>query len=198
MKTLDEFVMIVDDVLSEDLAAGLLDEYVDSDAWLGAPAEQGGGLGGEYPAKAVLVTEPQITGKSPVRQQLARDVIESIRVAFDRYHEKFSRRAQGLNFLHIDCMVGLRLIRYETGQYMGVHTDKYPDSNTGQVSWPAVTFSINVNNDFDGGELTLLDGDIVFGGKARQGIIFPANFMYPHAVEKVTSGTRYSLAGWFR
>lgn len=198
MKTLDEFVMTVDDVLSEDLAAGLLSEYVNSSEWLGTPSEQGGSIYGKYPAKVVLITQPQVTDKSPVRQQLTRDVVASIRAAFDRYHEKFSRRAQGLNFLHIDSMVGLRLIRYETGQYMGVHTDKYPDSDSDRTSWPAVTFTINVNDDFEGGELTLLDGDIVFKGMARQGIIFPANFMYPHAVEKVTRGTRYSLAGWFR
>ena len=81
---------------------------------------------------------------------------------------------------------------------MGIHTDKYPDSDSNAVSWPAVTFSINVNSNYEGGEMLLLDGDVVFKGKARQGIIFPANFMYPHSVEKVTSGTRYSLAGWFR
>jgi Rps23 Pro-64 3,4-dihydroxylase Tpa1-like proline 4-hydroxylase len=198
MKTLDEFVMIVDDVLPEDLASNLLNEYVDSSDWMGAPPGKGGSIYGDYPAKAVLITQPQIINKSPIRQQLCQDVLASIRNAFDRYHEKFSRREQGLNFLHIDSMVGLRLIRYETGQYMGIHTDKYPDSESGQVSWPAVTFSINVNDDFEGGELILLDGDIVFKGAARQGIIFPANFMYPHSVEKVTSGTRYSLAGWFR
>jgi len=198
MKTLDEFVMVVDNVLTEDIAAALLNEYANSADWLATPIEQGGGISGEYPAKVALITHPHITNKSPRRKQLAQTIVESIRSAFDQYHEIFSRRTQGYNFLHIDSLIGLRLIRYETGQYMGVHTDKYPDSDSNQVSWPAVTFSINVNDDFEGGELVLLDGEIAFKGMARQGIIFPANFMYPHSVEKVTKGTRYSLAGWFR
>ena len=56
---------------------------------------------------------------------------------------------------------------------------------------------MNLNDDFSGGELELLDGDLVFKAKARQGIFFPANFLYPHAVNKITSGTRYALVGWF-
>jgi hypothetical protein len=133
-----------------------------------------------------------------VRQQIAEDILQSLGRAFDRYHAKHSRRDQGLNYLHVDSLVGLRLIRYEKGQYMVTHTDKYPDSDSNTVSWPAVTFTINLNDDYQGGRLNLLEGDFLFGGKARQGIIFPANFMYPHGVEKVTSGTRYALAGWFR
>ena len=28
-------------------------------------------------------------------------------------------------------------------------------------------------------------------------IIFPSNFMYPHSVEPIISGTRYSIVCWF-
>lgn len=198
VKTLDEFIMVADDVLPDSLAKGILAEYADSDAWVATPATQGGGVYGPYPAKAVLITHRRITDQSAIRQQLATEVLQSLGKAFDRYHAQHSRREQGLNFLHVDDLVGLRLIRYETGQYMGVHTDKYPDSDSDRRLWPAVTFTLNLNDDFTGGELILLDGEIVFKAKARQGIFFPANFMYPHAVAKVTSGTRYALAGWFR
>ena len=51
-----------------------------------------------------------------------------------------------------------------------------------------------LNNDYEGGEFVLIDekidlskGDI---------IIFPSNFMYPHKVEPVTKGTRYSYISW--
>jgi predicted 2-oxoglutarate/Fe(II)-dependent dioxygenase YbiX len=51
-----------------------------------------------------------------------------------------------------------------------------------------------LNDDYEGGEFYLIDektdlskGDI---------IIFPSNFMYPHKVEPVTKGVRYSYISW--
>ena len=51
-----------------------------------------------------------------------------------------------------------------------------------------------LNDDYEGGEFYLVDektnlskGDI---------IIFPSNFMYPHKVEPVTKGIRYSYISW--
>ena len=197
-KALTDYVMVIDDALPERLTCTLLEEYLDSDEWMGTPEKLGGSPDGGYPASVVLITHPKVTNKSALRQEISRNVVKYLGNAFDKFHAKFSRREQGLNFLHIESLVGLRLLRYETGQYMVNHTDKYPDSDSNQVSWPAVTFTVNLNDNFTGGELKLLDGDIIFKAKARQGIFFPSNFMYPHAVEKVTSGTRYALAGWFR
>jgi predicted 2-oxoglutarate/Fe(II)-dependent dioxygenase YbiX len=197
MKKLDEFIMVIDNVVTGDLAKRILAEYENSDAWVAAPPDRGGGVNGPYPASAVLITHRKVTGQSEFRQQLGAEVLQSLGKAFDQYHAKFSRRGEGLNFLHINDLVGLRLIRYQTGQYMGVHTDKYPDSDSDRKSWPAVSFTLNLNDDFTGGELVLLDGELVFKAKVGQAVFFPANFMYPHAVAKVTNGTRYALAGWF-
>jgi predicted 2-oxoglutarate/Fe(II)-dependent dioxygenase YbiX len=148
-------------------------------------------------ATAISITHHAVTGRGTWREKIGNEVVKAIGTTFDRYHERFSRREQGLNFLHIDKIVGLRLIRYETGQFMKIHTDKYPDAETGSLSWPAVTFTINLNDDFSGGELSLLDGELVIKVKAGQGIFFPSNFIFPHSVEKVTNGTRYALVGWF-
>lgn len=194
MKTLDEFVMVFDDMIPPDLASAILEEYVDSAEWQSPRADKGHQTDSH---SAVLLTHDTVTARGSGRKQIAEAVIQSLGSAFDHYHRKFSRREQGLNFLHIDKLVGVRINRYQAGQYMVNHTDKYPDPDTGQASWPAVTFSLNLNDDFSGGELELLDGDLVFKAKARQGIFFPANFLYPHAVNKVTTGTRYALVGWF-
>jgi len=194
MMTLDEYVLVYDDVVPEGLATALLDEYRESNDWTSYDPEKGGV---NDAATAISISHPSVTGKGTRREQLGKQVVQSLGKAFDRYHARFSRREQGLNFLHIDKLVGLRLIRYETGQFMKTHTDKYPDAESGNLSWPAVTFTINLNEDFSGGELSLLDGELVIKVKARQGIFFPANFLFPHSVEKVTKGTRYALVGWF-
>jgi len=194
MKTLDEYVLVYEDVVSESLATALLDEYRESDNWVNYDPEKGGV---ENAASAISIAHPEVTERSTGREKLATEVANALGATFDRYHARFSRREQGLNFLHIDKLVGLRLIRYETGQFMKIHTDKYPDAETGSLSWPAVTFTINLNDDFSGGELNLLDGEMVIKVNARQGIFFPANFLFPHSVEKVAEGTRYALVGWF-
>ena len=194
MMTLDEYVLVYDDVVSETLTAELLQEYRDSNDWTEYDPEKGGV---NDAASAISISHPSVTGHGTTRERLGAEVANALGTTFDRYHARFSRREQGLNFLHIDKLVGLRLIRYETGQFMKIHTDKYPDAETGSLSWPAVTFTINLNDDFSGGELSLLDGELVIKVNARQGVFFPANFLFPHSVEKVTEGTRYALVGWF-
>ena len=39
-------------------------------------------------------------------------------------------------------------------------------------------------------------GDQVIPFEAGDVIIFPSNFMYPHRVEPVTKGARYSYVSW--
>ena len=194
MMTLDEYVLVYEDVVPENLATALMDEYCDSTDWISYDPEKGGVSDA---ATAIAISRPDVTGRGTFREKLGKETTKAICNAFDRYHARFSRREQGLNFLHIDKIVGLRLIRYETGQFMKIHTDKYPDAETGNLSWPAVTFTINLNDDFSGGELSLLDGELVIKVRPRQGIFFPSNFLFPHSVEKVTKGTRYALVGWF-
>jgi predicted 2-oxoglutarate/Fe(II)-dependent dioxygenase YbiX len=194
MKKLDEFVMTLENIVSPELASATLNEYASSTEW--RPYDKNKGSGGA-PVKAILLSHPLVIRKSARRKKLADDIQQLIMKTFDQYHARHSRREQGHNFLHVDKLVGLRLIRYETGHFMINHTDKYPDQETGKVYWPAVTFSINLNDDYIGGTLNLLDGEILFNGKRGDAIFFPANFLYPHAVEKVTQGTRYSLVGWF-
>jgi predicted 2-oxoglutarate/Fe(II)-dependent dioxygenase YbiX len=38
--------------------------------------------------------------------------------------------------------------------------------------------------------------DEVYELKAGQLMVFPSNFLFPHKVETVTEGTRYSFASW--
>ena len=61
---------------------------------------------------------------------------------------------------------------------------------------------INLNDDYEGGDLIFTDqkekeikrlklskGSIVF---------FPSNFMYPHGIQPITKGTRYSIVAWLQ
>jgi len=90
----------------------------------------------------------------------------------------------------------INLLKYVKGNFYKRHIDAYHKVNR------HISFIINLNRDYEGGELMfyypnnhkpyskvyLNKGDL---------IMFPSNFMYPHSVEPVISGTRYSIVSWF-
>jgi predicted 2-oxoglutarate/Fe(II)-dependent dioxygenase YbiX len=52
-----------------------------------------------------------------------------------------------------------------------------------------------MNEDYEGGDFIMWETEKI---ELPQGsiMIFPSNFMYPHKVTPVTSGTRYSYVSW--
>lgn len=82
---------------------------------------------------------------------------------------------------------GFDILRYEKGQFIGDHVD----DNVPRV----LSMSIALNDDYTGGEFKFWDKVIRLpvGGA----IMFPSNFMYPHEILPVVSGTRYSMITWF-
>jgi predicted 2-oxoglutarate/Fe(II)-dependent dioxygenase YbiX len=85
------------------------------------------------------------------------------------------------------------LLKYEVGCKYETHID----SAFGER---VLSFIINLNEDYEGGELVFTDqkkkeikeiklyaGSVVF---------FPSNFLYPHKIRPITKGTRYSIVGW--
>ena len=90
----------------------------------------------------------------------------------------------------------VRFNRYETGQIMLEHCDQihslFDGKNRGVL---ILTFLALLNDDFSGGELVLW-GDQVIPMTAGTMVVFPSNFLFPHRVEPVTEGTRYSAVSW--
>jgi predicted 2-oxoglutarate/Fe(II)-dependent dioxygenase YbiX len=78
---------------------------------------------------------------------------------------------------------------------MALHADHIHSMFDGERKGIPILSVLGVlNDDYEGGEFYLIDektdlskGDI---------IIFPSNFMYPHKVEPVTKGIRYSYISW--
>ena len=88
------------------------------------------------------------------------------------------------------------LLKYSPGGKYDVHTDFYTDAPR------QLSVIINLNEDYEGGDLIFTDqkeketkrlklekGSIVF---------FPSNFMYPHSIQPITKGTRYSIVAWLQ
>jgi len=89
----------------------------------------------------------------------------------------------------------VRFNKYAENKMMALHADHIHSMFDGERKGVPILSVLGVlNDDYEGGEFYLVDektdlskGDV---------IIFPSNFMYPHKVEPVTKGTRYSYISW--
>ena len=96
--------------------------------------------------------------------------------------------------IKVSEVLQIDLLKYIEGDGYFYHTD---DDNHGRT----VSVTLNLNEGYEG-------GDMVFGRqnlreelkriKMKSGTMcfFPSNFLYPHKIEKITKGTRYSVVAW--
>lgn len=90
----------------------------------------------------------------------------------------------------------VRFNKYETGTEMKTHCDHIKTLfDGGDKGVPILTVLGGLNDDYEGGELIMWD-DYVVPLKAGTVMVFPSNFMYPHKVNVVTKGVRYSYVSW--
>jgi len=86
------------------------------------------------------------------------------------------------------------LLKYEIGGKYDIHTDHF---YAGQRT---LTFILNLNGDYEGGDFVFYNQDNTEMKRvkctAATCIMFPSNFKYPHRVEPVTKGIRYSIVAW--
>jgi len=86
------------------------------------------------------------------------------------------------------------LLKYSAGEKYDFHTD----NSTGFHRTLSVI--INLNNDYEGGDLIFADQKEKEIKRLKLGkgsiVFFPSNFMYPHCIEPITKGTRYSIVAW--
>lgn len=85
--------------------------------------------------------------------------------------------------------------KYQVGDEMAYHCDHIHDLFDGTVRGiPILTMIAALNDDYEGGDLVVNEEPI----KLKQGqiIIFPSNFLFPHKVDTVTKGERYTAVCW--
>ena len=88
----------------------------------------------------------------------------------------------------------LQLLKYQKGGFYKQHVDH------GSKSPRTLSFIYFVNDDYEGGELFFelpkIKESYKVGVKKDRLIIWPSNFLYPHKVEPVTKGIKYSVVSW--
>ncbi len=90
----------------------------------------------------------------------------------------------------------LKFIKYPPGTKMEKHCDHIHSLYDGvHKGIPILTVIGVLNDDFTGGEFVLFD-DYKLDLQQGDIIVFPSVFLFPHAINEVISGTRYSVISW--
>ena len=90
----------------------------------------------------------------------------------------------------------VRFNKYSKNKKMAEHCDHIHSMFDGnQKGIPTLSVLGILNDDYEGGEFIMFEDEEI---KFKKGdiLVFPSIFLYPHKVEPVTKGTRYSFISW--
>ena len=85
----------------------------------------------------------------------------------------------------ISSSSNIRILKYDVGQSIKDHSD------VGENIRASCT--LNLNEDYEGGEFRFFDGQIKEVFKTGDAMLFPAEPIWIHGTEPITKGTRYSI-----
>jgi len=88
------------------------------------------------------------------------------------------------------------LLKYNSGGNYKIHTDHFSTTSR------SLSVIINLNDNYEGGDLVFTDQkemEIKRIKLQKNSIVFfPSNFLYPHTIESVLKGTRFSIVAWLQ
>ena len=88
------------------------------------------------------------------------------------------------------------LLKYNVGGKYEIHTDHFT------TALRHLSIIMNLNDDYEGGDLIFTDQKNKEIKRLKLGkgsiVFFPSNFIYPHGIEPITKGTRYSVVAWLQ
>jgi len=89
-----------------------------------------------------------------------------------------------------------KFIKYCEGAFITEHADHIHGIFDGERKGIPVLSAVGLlNDDFEGGKFILCEDEEIDLG-AGDMLIFPSIFLFPHKVEPILSGTRYSCVTW--
>jgi len=180
---LEDFLQVFDNVLSPENCNLILNEYQNSSEWL--DTKTGGGLNKDVRnCMEISISQDFIINQNlDIRKNLDNLVFESVRNVISNYNDIVPT-------FRVDIDTGYQILRYKKGDFYTQHTDSFKEQQR------SLSCSIQLNEDYDGGEFALFDREMMIRTKPGSAIVFPSNFMYPHEIMPVIKGTRYSIITW--
>ena len=184
-KNIEDYIVVFDGILSNDLCNTILNEYLNENEWM--PTSVGVGTIEKHirNTDTIGLSLAGVIQQNPEKRKFLDDeLFKCAGSAIKKYNELFPMAM-------IEQDSGYELLRYNEGQFYVQHTDSFMKQPR------AVSCSFALNDDYEGGEFAFWDREKKVTLKKGSAILFPSNFMYPHEIMPVTKGTRYSIVTWF-
>jgi len=184
---LRDYVRIYDNFLEANVCKNLIEKLSENDKWelhqfYNSETKQNIRFD-----KELSVLDPDI----PETREIDEKISVAIRQYFYDWHGMMDKWYGGWN-----GYTKVRYNRYDVGTKMKLHCDHIHSMFDGERKGiPTLSVLGSLNNDYEGGELIFWEKEKI-ELKTGQIMIFPSNFMYPHRVDEVTKGTRYSYVSW--
>lgn len=183
---LEDYIHVFDDILTAENCNLILNEYINSNEWTSTLIGNEGIVDKTIRnCDQIFLTDEEIIRKNyDIRKKIDQILFESHMKCVEKYSEIHP-------YFKIDIDTGYQLLRYEEGGFYSQHVDSFKQQQR------SISCSIQLNEDYDGGEFAFFDREIIIRALTGSAIVFPSNFMYPHEVMPVLRGTRYSTVSWF-
>lgn len=188
VREMSKYVILIENVLSPKLCSDIIKEYENSNEWVQATV----GLGEEAPdirgALSIGMSAPDVIEKNEsVRKSLDTGVFERVTQAMRFYLQQLPYQT-----ISIKTDSGYDLLKYTEGKGYLQHIDNFTEIPR------TVSCSMLLNDDFEGADFCFFDGKYSVKPTLGSALFFPSTFSFPHQVNPVTKGTRYSIVTWFR
>jgi predicted 2-oxoglutarate/Fe(II)-dependent dioxygenase YbiX len=111
------------------------------------------------------------------------------------FQDKITEYKKKINCEDVDALINsMQVLKYEKKQHYLFHTDHF------RLQPRTISGIFFINDNYEGGQLCFSTPDKtstqIIEPKANKLILFPSNFLYPHKVVPVTTGTRYTVVTW--
>jgi hypothetical protein len=193
---LGDFIKLDEDNFSIELCDRILSEYPSDDPLLMQSTVYGNKVNlNSRKSKLINISHPSVVSLNhEVRAAIDSDVFTAISKSVSTYQEENYPWAQ------MTSDTGYELNYYEPGSFFREHVDILRTEgeeikDTGYFR--QISCSVQLNDDYEGGELTFFGGRYKVPKKKGLIVLFPSNFLFPHGVSKVTHGIRASIVTWF-
>ena len=184
-KNIENYIVVFENVLTDAFCDEVLAEFSHADEWnsalIGAQATTDRNIRN---ADAISLSTPSVVRRNPKRREKIEETLYGACSSVLRQYQAafpFCRVVEGMGF---------ELLRYGPGGYYKTHTDSFKKVPR------ALACSFALNDDFAGGEWSFFCGDKTVRPAKGAVVIFPSNFLFPHEITEVISGTRYSIVTW--
>jgi hypothetical protein len=185
IKKLEDYIFVLKNIVPKSICDEIIEEYKDSEDFSSALIGSGENKDIRDCFNLPMSTQEIINKNYNKRKKLDEELYIIAQQAVNQYCKLF------YNATNFAGDSGYTLLKYEVGGNYKYHVD---DSN---LTPRKLSLSLTLNDEFEGGEFVFFYGHKIYKLNKGDGIIFPSNFMYPHAVLPITSGVRYSIVTWF-